>query len=154
MGLQQSLDRGCSGRKSAGAERSNGRRRSHGNYLHATSAVHHRIDIRKSENKAHLSLAFYSINSQCVSRSLSTFYLMLQAQLPVLTLPFVTATSLFLKLSNGREDPTFPWPVSITSPEKQRHHYLARRAAFREVRFSRFHIALSGRLFLLLPSRP
>ncbi|KAL0104647.1 hypothetical protein PUN28_017409 [Cardiocondyla obscurior] len=53
-------------------------------------------------------------------------------QLPVLTLPFVIATSLFLKLSDGKEDPIFPWPVSITFPEKQRHHYLTRRAAFRE----------------------
>ncbi|XP_028044542.1 urea transporter 2 isoform X2 [Monomorium pharaonis] len=54
------------------------------------------------------------------------------AQLPVLTLPYVTATSLFLKLSEGKEDPTFPSPVSITFPEKERHRYLARRAAFRE----------------------
>ncbi|XP_011698932.1 PREDICTED: urea transporter 2-like isoform X3 [Wasmannia auropunctata] len=55
-----------------------------------------------------------------------------KAQLPVLTLPFVIATSLFLKLSDGKEDPTFPWPVSITFPEKQRHYYVARRAALRE----------------------
>ncbi|XP_028044541.1 urea transporter 1 isoform X1 [Monomorium pharaonis] len=55
-----------------------------------------------------------------------------KAQLPVLTLPYVTATSLFLKLSEGKEDPTFPSPVSITFPEKERHRYLARRAAFRE----------------------
>ncbi|XP_011873760.1 PREDICTED: urea transporter 1-like isoform X2 [Vollenhovia emeryi] len=53
-------------------------------------------------------------------------------QLPVLTLPFVIATSLFLKLSDGKEDLIFPGPVSITFPEKERHHYLARRAAFRE----------------------
>ncbi|XP_011167753.2 urea transporter 1 [Solenopsis invicta] len=52
-----------------------------------------------------------------------------KTQLPVLSLPFVTATSLFLKLSGGKEDPTFPWPVSITFPEKQRHNYLARRRA-------------------------
>ncbi|XP_071564577.1 urea transporter 1 isoform X3 [Temnothorax nylanderi] len=55
-----------------------------------------------------------------------------KTQLPVLTLPFVIATSLFLKLSDGKEDPTFPWPVSITFPEKERYRYLARRAAFRE----------------------
>ncbi|KAL6263930.1 hypothetical protein P5V15_004011 [Pogonomyrmex californicus] len=55
-------------------------------------------------------------------------------KLPVLTLPFVIAASLFLKLSDGKEDPTFPWPVSITFPEKERHRYLARRATFREER--------------------
>ncbi|XP_024892589.1 urea transporter 1-like isoform X2 [Temnothorax curvispinosus] len=55
-----------------------------------------------------------------------------KTQLPVLTLPFVIATSLFLKLSDGKEDPTFPWPVSITFPEKERYRYLARRTAFRE----------------------
>ncbi|XP_020300014.1 urea transporter 1-like isoform X2 [Pseudomyrmex gracilis] len=52
-------------------------------------------------------------------------------QLPVLTLPFVIAISLFLKLSGGKNDPTFPWPVSITFPEKARHDYLARRTVFR-----------------------
>ncbi|XP_077258342.1 urea transporter 1 isoform X1 [Temnothorax americanus] len=55
-----------------------------------------------------------------------------KTQLPVLTLPFVIATSLFLKLSDGKEDPTFPWPVSITFPEKERYRYIARRTAFRE----------------------
>lgn len=69
-------------------------------------------------------------------------------QLPVLTLPFVIATSLFLKLSDGKEDLIFPWPVSYSFPEKQRHDYLVRCAAFREVRLSRFHM-LSRRPFSL-----
>ncbi|EZA57233.1 Urea transporter, partial [Ooceraea biroi] len=62
----------------------------------------------------------------------------INTQLPILTLPFVIAVSMFLKLSNGKEDPMFPWPVSISSPEKQRYDYLARRAAIREVCFIRF----------------
>jgi len=49
-------------------------------------------------------------------------------QLPVLSLPFVIVTSLFLKLSEGREDPTFPWPISVTFPEKQRYYYVTHRA--------------------------
>ncbi|KAG5318172.1 MCM6 factor, partial [Acromyrmex heyeri] len=60
-------------------------------------------------------------------------------QLPVLSLPFVIATSLFLKLSEGREDPTFPWPVSVTFPEKQRYYYVTRRA-FQKVLLSQFHM--------------
>ncbi|KAH0952927.1 hypothetical protein HN011_006873 [Eciton burchellii] len=56
----------------------------------------------------------------------------IKTRLPLLTLPFVTATSLFLKLSGGKEDPTFPWPVSISSPEKQRYDHLARFAAVRD----------------------
>lgn len=83
-----------------------------------------------------------------VSRTFNIFINTLQAQLPVLTIPFVTATSLFLKLSEGREDPTFPWPVLTTFPEKQRHHYLARRrAAFREVRPFPISYALSQASF-------
>lgn len=59
--------------------------------------------------------------------------ILIKTQLPILALPFVIATSLFLKLSTGKEDPTFPWPVSpISFPEKQRHDYLARRAALKE----------------------
>lgn len=81
------------------------------------------------------SLPFCSIDSQCLPWTFNIL-LIFQTQLPVLTLPFVTVTSLFLKLSDGTKDPTFPWPVSITFPEKQRHHYLARCAAFREVRIS------------------
>ncbi|KAM0727141.1 Urea transporter 1 [Formica fusca] len=57
----------------------------------------------------------------------------IKARLPILALPFVIATSLFLKLSNGKGDLTFPWPVSpISFPEKQRHDYLVRRAALKE----------------------
>ncbi|KYM97195.1 Urea transporter 1, partial [Cyphomyrmex costatus] len=56
-------------------------------------------------------------------------------QLPVLSLPFVITTSLFQKLSDGKEDLTFPWPVSISFPEKQRYYYLTRRA-FRKVRLN------------------
>ncbi|XP_070172481.1 urea transporter 1 [Polyergus mexicanus] len=57
----------------------------------------------------------------------------IKARLPVLSLPFVIATSLFLKLSNGKGDLTFPRPVlPISFPEKQRHDYLVRRAAFKE----------------------
>ncbi|XP_012221640.2 urea transporter 1-like isoform X2 [Linepithema humile] len=52
----------------------------------------------------------------------------IKMQLPVLALPFVIATSLFMKLSGGSDDPTFPWPTSISSPEKERYRYLARRA--------------------------
>ncbi|KAL6434049.1 hypothetical protein ACFW04_005895 [Cataglyphis niger] len=59
--------------------------------------------------------------------------ILIKARLPVLALPFVIATSFFLKLSNGKGDATFPWPVSpISFPEKQRHDYLVRRAAFKE----------------------
>ncbi|XP_018052451.1 PREDICTED: urea transporter 1-like [Atta colombica] len=53
-------------------------------------------------------------------------------QLPVLSLPFVIVTSLFLKLSEGREDPTFPWPISVTFPEKQRYYYVTHRAFQKE----------------------
>lgn len=53
-------------------------------------------------------------------------------QLPILTLPFVIATSLFMKLSGGSDDLTFPWPTSISSPEKERQNYLARREALKK----------------------
>lgn len=59
-------------------------------------------------------------------------------QLPILTLPFVIATSLFMKLSGGSNDLTFPWPTSISFPEKERYNYLARREALRKVGFSTF----------------
>ncbi|XP_072767392.1 urea transporter 1 [Anoplolepis gracilipes] len=59
--------------------------------------------------------------------------ILINTRLPILTLPFVISTSFFLKLSSGKEDPTFPWPVSpISFTEKQRHDYLVRRAALKE----------------------
>lgn len=59
--------------------------------------------------------------------------MLINTQFPILALPFVIATSFFIKLSTGKEDPTFPWPVSpISFPEKQRHDYLTRCAALKE----------------------
>ncbi|CAL1680154.1 unnamed protein product [Lasius platythorax] len=59
--------------------------------------------------------------------------ILINTRLPILALPFLIAISLFLKLSTGKEDPIFPWPVSpISFPEKQRHDYLTRCAALKE----------------------
>ncbi|XP_029173737.1 urea transporter 2-like [Nylanderia fulva] len=59
--------------------------------------------------------------------------LFINTQLPILALPFIISTSFLIKLSTGKEDLTFPWPVSpISFPEKQRQDYLARCAALKE----------------------
>jgi len=76
--------------------------------------------------------------------ALANLAFVFQTRLPLLTLPFVTATSMFLKLSDGKEDPTFPWPVSISSPEKQRYDHLALLAAVRDVRLHLISYALSS----------
>ncbi|XP_032667188.1 urea transporter 1-like isoform X2 [Odontomachus brunneus] len=49
--------------------------------------------------------------------------------LPILTLPFVIVVSLFLKLRSDEDDATFPQPMLVSFPEKQRHEYLASRTA-------------------------
>lgn len=97
------------------------------------------------------SLLQYSVHSIFIKVYCPFFYIadlyllrnsniILQMQLPVLALPFVIATSLFMKLSGGSDDLTFPWPTSISSPEKERYRYLARRAALQKVCFSKFFL--------------
>ncbi|CAL7937429.1 unnamed protein product [Xylocopa violacea] len=55
----------------------------------------------------------------------SVLFFFRDLKLPVLTLPFVLATTLFLKLRNNLSDKTFPQPTSISFPEKQRWDYYA-----------------------------
>nr|XP_034179133.1 urea transporter 2-like isoform X1 [Osmia lignaria] len=46
-------------------------------------------------------------------------------KIPVLSLPFVLVSSLFLKLCDNPGDKTFPRPPSASFPEKQRRDYIA-----------------------------
>ncbi|XP_076758802.1 urea transporter 1 [Xylocopa sonorina] len=55
----------------------------------------------------------------------SVLFFFRDLKLPVLTLPFVLATTLFVRLRNNLSDKTFPQPASISFPEKQRWDYYA-----------------------------
>lgn len=79
-----------------------------------------------------------------------------QMDLPILTLPFVMVTSLFLKLRSNKDNATFPRPTFVSFPEKQRHDYLASRPALTEtVRFSqrKFFVFSSDSRYVFSHSR-
>ncbi|KAG7191067.1 hypothetical protein KM043_007109 [Ampulex compressa] len=58
-------------------------------------------------------------------------FLFRKLQLPILTVPFILVTTLFVKLRNSPENVVFPRPISASFPEKQRHEYFATQQTLR-----------------------
>ncbi|XP_071866319.1 urea transporter 1 isoform X1 [Bombus fervidus] len=54
-------------------------------------------------------------------------------KLPILSLPFILVTSLFLQLRNNSEDKTFLQPSPISIPQEQRRDYLANQQLIQQI---------------------